>query len=98
MIRISVIVLFLVSQVALASNALARNNANLSREQIRSMPILERPSRPGHFYGNAVRRKNGQMQSGAMRANPANVYQGSTSYGPTYGGSFQTGETIIYGQ
>lgn len=30
---------------------------NLSREQIRSMPVVERPSRPGHFYGNAVRRR-----------------------------------------
>jgi hypothetical protein len=26
------------------------------RAAIRAMPILERPSRPGHFYGNAVRR------------------------------------------
>ena len=26
------------------------------REQIRSTPILERPYRPLHFYGNAVRR------------------------------------------
>ena len=26
------------------------------RAEIRAMPILERPSRPGHFYGNTVRR------------------------------------------
>ena len=26
------------------------------REQIKSTPILERPYRPLHFYGNAVRR------------------------------------------
>jgi len=26
------------------------------RETIRQMPILERPNRPGHFYGNTVRR------------------------------------------
>ena len=26
------------------------------RAQIRSMPITERPNRPLHFYGNAVRR------------------------------------------
>ncbi|HYW79588.1 MAG TPA: hypothetical protein VE890_08425 [Thermoguttaceae bacterium] len=26
------------------------------REAIRQMPILERPNRPGHFYGNTVRR------------------------------------------
>jgi hypothetical protein len=28
----------------------------MSRGEIRQMPILERPGRPGHFYGNAVRR------------------------------------------
>ena len=28
----------------------------LTRKEIREMPILERPSRPGHFYGNTVRR------------------------------------------
>lgn len=32
--------------------------ANLSRVEIRSMPIVERPDRPGHFYGNAVRRRH----------------------------------------
>jgi hypothetical protein len=98
MVRISVIALFLASQVALASYAFARNNANLSREQIRSMHILDRPSRPGHFYGNAVRRKHGQVQSGSVRANPGNVYQSPASYGTTYGGSFQTGGMMIYGQ
>ena len=30
--------------------------ADLTREQIRQMPLLERPNRPGHFYGNTVRR------------------------------------------
>lgn len=30
-----------------------------TRSEIRSMPILERPSRPGHFYGNTVRRRHG---------------------------------------
>jgi hypothetical protein len=28
----------------------------LSRREIRQMPVLERPSRLGHFYGNTVRR------------------------------------------
>ena len=28
------------------------------REAIRQMPILNRPSRPGHFYGNTVRRRH----------------------------------------
>ncbi len=26
------------------------------RETIRKMPLLHRPNRPGHFYGNAIRR------------------------------------------
>ena len=30
--------------------------AQVSRAQIRSMPIQSRPNRPGHFYGNTVRR------------------------------------------
>ena len=29
-----------------------------SPETIRQMPLLERPDRPGHFYGNTVRRIN----------------------------------------
>jgi hypothetical protein len=35
----------------------ARSRAEV-RSQIRAMPILERPSRPGHIYGNTVRRLN----------------------------------------
>jgi hypothetical protein len=30
----------------------------MNRQEIRATPLLERPSRPGHFYGNAVRRRN----------------------------------------
>lgn len=30
----------------------------MSRQEIRSMPILDRPNRPGHFYGNTVRRRH----------------------------------------
>ncbi len=30
---------------------------SMTREQIRSLPILERPNRFGHFYGNTVRRR-----------------------------------------
>jgi len=44
------------SQAWAAAPALARATT-LSRREIRQMPILERPSRPGHFYGNTVRRK-----------------------------------------
>lgn len=29
---------------------------SLNREAIRQMPLLERPDRPGHIYGNTVRR------------------------------------------
>ena len=28
------------------------------RQAIRNTPLLERPNRPGHFYGNTVRRIN----------------------------------------
>ena len=34
-----------------------------SRSSIKSMPITARPSRPGHFYGNTVRRLH-QRRSG----------------------------------
>lgn len=27
----------------------------LTRRQIRSMPMVARPNRPGHFFGNTVR-------------------------------------------
>ena len=32
----------------------------LTRQEIRSMDILDRPNRPGHFYGNTVRRRHGR--------------------------------------
>jgi len=38
------------------------------RQQIKSMHILDRPSRPGHFYGNTVwRRYNGRSSAGLRR-------------------------------
>ncbi len=37
------------------SNAFA-NSRQAYREAIRSMPLLERPNRFGHIYGNTVRR------------------------------------------
>lgn len=96
MVRISLFSLLLVSQIALASFAFARNNANLSREQIRSMHILDRPSRPGHFYGNAVRRKHSrEVQGGVVRSNPGTAWQGTPAYGTSYGGAYQTGGVII---
>ncbi len=30
----------------------------LTRQDIRNMPLLDRPNRPGHFYGNTVRRRH----------------------------------------
>jgi hypothetical protein len=32
------------------------NPVSPQSQQIRQQPILERPDRPGHFYGNTVRR------------------------------------------
>jgi len=48
------------------AEASGRANANPNaayRQAIRQTPILERPSRPGHFYGNTVRRLNGVRPS-----------------------------------
>ncbi len=42
-----------------ASSRAATNSNAAYRQAIRQTPILERPSRPGHFYGNTVRRLNG---------------------------------------
>jgi hypothetical protein len=36
----------------------ARSYTAAERQVIRSMPITSRPNRPGHFYGNTVRRLN----------------------------------------
>jgi cyanate lyase len=45
------------------------------REQIRATPILERPYRPLHFYGNAVRRAyyRGQGSGQILSAAPSAV-------------------------
>jgi hypothetical protein len=47
-----------VSQAETAAPA-ARPNVMeraVQRQEIRQTPLLERPNRPGHFYGNTVRR------------------------------------------
>lgn len=36
----------------------------LTRDQIKQMPILQRPNRLGHFYGNTVRRRYYRSHSG----------------------------------
>lgn len=41
----------------LAADAPVLVAQNLTRSQIRSMPIEARPDRPIHLYGNAVRRR-----------------------------------------
>lgn len=49
-----------ISSVATAQESSPSNavvTRALTRQQIRSMHILDRPNRPGHFYGNAVRRR-----------------------------------------
>lgn len=61
MIRVALLLLFVLLQVFWLPEAGIADTTNLSREQIRSLPITERPSRPGHVYGNTVRRlKNGR--------------------------------------
>ncbi len=39
-------------------NATSASNGRTNRQSIRSMDILHRPNRLGHFYGNTVRRRN----------------------------------------
>lgn len=41
---------------AVAEIELPQATAAYNRAAIRSMPITTRPMRPGHFYGNTVRR------------------------------------------
>ena len=77
---------------AVGSVAVARNTSNLSRREIRSMPITERPSRPGHFYGNAVRRNYYRNSQGA-RVN-SNVWQGY-SQTPRQNTWVNSSETVV---
>ena len=46
----------LVGESDAAQNGRRQRYSSKQRAAIRAMPILERPSRPGHFYGNTVRR------------------------------------------
>ncbi|GAB6166818.1 hypothetical protein JCM19992_28180 [Thermostilla marina] len=52
---IGVLALFVLACLLPTANASAMSRAQY-REMIRSMPLLERPNRPGHIYGNTVRR------------------------------------------
>jgi len=46
------------------------------KQQIESTPIVERPNRPFHFYGNAVRRK---YYRGATLPKQSDMAKGSES-------------------
>ena len=54
--RYVVVAILAAAGFCIPSSAAARE-MTLTRKEIREMPILERPSRPGHFYGNTVRRR-----------------------------------------
>jgi hypothetical protein len=58
------------ASLMIASPGMARETS-LSRKEIRAMPILQRPSRPGHFYGNTVRRNHSTGAVQSVRPSPA---------------------------
>jgi hypothetical protein len=60
---IAVLLIFELVGAGVASAANTASAKNLSRSEIRSMPITHRPSRPGHFYGNTVRRRHSRHHS-----------------------------------
>jgi hypothetical protein len=55
MLRILLAVGFVVSAFTLVDEVQAASRA-MTRAEIRSMPMLARPNRPGHFIGNTFRR------------------------------------------
>lgn len=55
--RILLMSIFLAPSIP-ATTGFAVTEQNLSRREIRALPIHERPNRVGHFYGNTVRRRN----------------------------------------
>lgn len=58
--------------LAWADNAQASSRREY-REAIRSMPILERPNRFGHIYGNTVRRVYQRRHGGLPGHNDAGL-------------------------
>jgi hypothetical protein len=62
--RCTVFALLAAAQFVVPSTLLARQTV-LARQEIRELPILERPSRPGHFYGNTVRRNHVRKHQGS---------------------------------
>lgn len=59
MIRILLAAIVAVSAFAFAGEVQAASRA-LTRAEIRRMPMVARPNRPGHFFGNTVRRLAGR--------------------------------------
>lgn len=57
MLRFSIMCLSLAALLAPWQTATAATNRTVKREQIKAMPLLERPYRVGHVYGNTVRRR-----------------------------------------
>ncbi len=53
--RFAVIVVFALGMFS-APSTLSASQTVMTRRDIRNTPIVQRPSRPGHFYGNTVRR------------------------------------------
>ena len=60
--RCTVFAMLVAAQFVAPSIVLAKQTT-LTRQEIRERPILERPSRLGHFYGNSVRRNYGRKHS-----------------------------------
>jgi hypothetical protein len=58
--------MFTVALVLFASAFATASELGLSRQEIRSMNILDRPYRPFHFYGNAVRRRYHRASAGLV--------------------------------
>ncbi len=54
---------------ASAQNARRKRYTAQQRSEIRAMPILSRPNRPGHFYGNRVRKNAAMGPSTATASN-----------------------------
>ena len=52
-------VLFLLSTMASTQFVSAANRTGLTKEEIKALPIEDRPNRLGHFYGRSVRRAAG---------------------------------------
>lgn len=55
MLRFLLAIAFVISAFAMADEVQAASRT-MTRAEIRAMPMVSRPNRPGHFIGNTVRR------------------------------------------